>query len=98
MNEVRTFIRLAVKRELTEDEIRTFYEFVDDLATVAVTSAFEEDGSEIDDVVVTMYNVDGTYMYEVAVTDVVDIDTSREIGQDLMSIIDDDFELDVESV
>jgi hypothetical protein len=98
MNEVRTFIRLAVKRELTEDEIRTFYEFVDDLATVAETSAFEEDGSEIDDVVVTMYNVDDTFMYEVAVAEVVDIDTSREIGQDLMSLIDDDFELDVESV
>jgi|SRR6056297_2481009 len=97
MKEVRTFVRLAIRRELSSEEVETFYSFVDDVAAVAETSAFEDDGTEVDDVVVTMYTVDNTYMYEVAVTEIVDLDTSREIVEDLMEFIDDDFELDVET-
>lgn len=98
MDNVRTFIRLAVDRELSEEEIQSFYEFVEEIAEVAATSAYEADGTEVDDVVVTMYNVDGTYMYEVAVVEAVDMDTAGEIAQTMMSLIEDDFELDVESV
>lgn len=95
---VRNFVRLAINRELTQEEVEAFYSFVDDVAEVADTSAFEDDGSEIDDVVVTMYEVGDTYMYEVAVTEDIDLDASREIVEDLMNLIDDDFELDVEAV
>ena len=97
MDNVRTFIRLAIRREMTAEEIETFYELVEEIADVAVTSAYEADGGEVDDVVVTMYNVDDTFMYEVAVTEVVDLDTSREIVEEMMREIDDDFELDVET-
>lgn len=95
---VRNFVRLAIDRELTQEEVEAFYSFVDEVAEVEDTSAFEDDGSEIDDVVVTMYQVESTYMYEVAVAEDVNLKNSREIVKDLMSLIEDDFELDVEAV
>lgn len=94
----RNFVRLAIRRELTEEEIESFFEIVDDVAEVENTSAFEEDGSEVDDVVVTMYQVEDTYMYEVAVAEDVDLKGSREIVKDLMGLMEDDFELDIETV
>jgi hypothetical protein len=95
---VRSFIRLAIDRELNQEEVEAFYQLVDEIAEVEDTSAFEDDGTEVDDVVVTMYQVDETFMYEVAVTDAVDLESSREIVENLMEVIDDDFELDVEEV
>lgn len=95
---VRNFVRLAIERELNENEVEAFYHLVDEIAEVEDTSAFEDDGTEVDDVVVTMYEVGNTFMYEVAVTEEVDLELSREIVEDLMKLIEDDFELDVEEV
>lgn len=95
---VRSFVRLAIRRELTEEEVESFFEFVDDIAEVEDTSAFDADGNEIDDVVVTMYQVEDTYMYEVAVSEDVDLKGSHEIVRDLMGIMEDDFELDIETI
>ena len=95
---VRNFVRLAIRRELTEEEVENFFKFVEDVADVEDTSAFDSDGNEVDDVVVTMYEVEGTFMYEVAVAEDVDLQGSREIVRDLMGIMEDDFELDIETI
>lgn len=95
---VRNFVRLAIRRELTEEEVESFFELVDDVANVEDTSAFDAEGNEVDDVVVTMYQVEDTYMYEIAVTEDVDLQTSREIVKELMGLMEDDFELDVETI
>ena len=92
-NKVRSFIRLIINRELTNEELGKFFDVVDESVLTDTMTTFNDDGEIQDETAITLIKQGNIFIYEVPTIEDAEIEQSHRITEDFSKIISDDFEI-----
>lgn len=86
---MKTYIRITTPTPLSEDDVETVFDVVNEHADIVLTSAMDEDGEIIsDEVAVMMYQYEGDCIYEIQVG----ADTDRSDAELIVKTLDEELD------
>ena len=90
----KNFCRFICNEELDKDQIIEFFDIVQSVGSTKIVSAYDETGDSIEASVMMYDSEDGANIYEIVLTEQLDIDEGEEIGDLLNEAFDFDFEFE----
>lgn len=92
-NKTRSFIRLVIDRELSQEELSQFFDIVDEHALTDTITTFDADGNALDETAITLMEQDGMFLYEIPAIEDLESNDSYSITDAFAKVINDDFEI-----
>lgn len=92
-DKTRSFIRLLLNRELTQEELTDFFDIVDGHILTDTITTFDTKGNALDETAITLYLQDEIYIYEIPTIEDPKAAHSLEITNEFAEVIPDDFEI-----
>lgn len=90
------YVRLTVDTMLSDEQLDEIYDLVDDAIDISLTSAIDDNGILVsEDIAITMYSTDDSFVYEMIVNDNTKVNDMEEIISEIEEIISTDFEIEL---
>lgn len=93
---MQKYIRLTVESPLDDEQLDQFYEIVDDITNIILTTAIDDEGAEVsNEVAISLYNEDNQSCYELVVSDDTSSEDLQDIVIELQDVIPEDFQIEL---
>jgi len=94
MQFIKYFCRLITEQELDNQDVAEYYDIVQSVVSPKVVVAHSEDGEDVEATVLVYEGEQGVHIYEIVLTENVDMDEGEVISDELAEAFEFDFEFE----